>query len=403
MKKIYILLLSFSLITLNSIFGQSMKASIGPGPVAAGAVNVEIYLKALRPTAGAVTEQISTLELNVGIPTSAFTTPPTLTVASSIFGVAWSVEPPLSEGGFWNYHIYESALIPALPFTTDLETAVMELQLTGGAPLPILIPNNVSLVSLPDGGTTNAMAFILTGTISAVGTDLYYSRPSDQGYTTTATNAFSYRPTSVNSTTGDATSTATMVLGTTPVKFVGFSAIKKDNNAVLTWQIENESAITDRYEIERSLNGVDFKKAYTVLPKNNGKSSNSYELTDLNLTSIRSSGIFYYRIKQVDKDGRSVYTTIKSLRLNTKGGFALGVYPNPIKNIANVTIDLEQDATTLISLTDAGGKQVQVIQVKLFKGPNIKNINMEGLAAGSYLLKVQTPTEVQTIPVIKTN
>lgn len=187
-----------------------------------------------------------------------------------------------------------------------------------------------------------------------------------------------------------------------PVKFLAFSAVKKGGNALLTWQIENESAITDRYEVERSLNGLDYVKFATVLPKNNGQSGNSYDLSDLNISSLRSSGVFYYRIKQVDKDGKFIYSEIKNLRLNSKG-LAIGVYPNPVRSFANLTIDIEQDTDATVSITDASGKQVQLLQMQLFKGPNIKKIKMDNLATGSYMLKVQTATEIKTMAVVKAN
>jgi hypothetical protein len=187
-----------------------------------------------------------------------------------------------------------------------------------------------------------------------------------------------------------------------PVKFVGFNVIKKNNDGLLTWQIENESSTTDRYEVERSLNGVDFKRVYSVAAKNNGKSSNSYDLTDLNLPALRSAGIFYYRIKQVDKDGKFLYTGVKNLRFTTKS-MVVAIYPNPIKNFANLTIDLVQDANATVTINDASGKQIQNIQMSLFKGANIKKINMGTLAAGSYILQVQTADQTETIPVVKTN
>jgi len=204
----------------------------------------------------------------------------------------------------------------------------------------------------------------------------------------------------------DASSMGTSTLGISnvvlPVKFTGFNVVKKSNDGLITWQVESETSVTDRYEVERSLNGVDFQKVYTVAPKNNGSSSNSYELTDINLSTVRSSGIIYYRIKQTDKDGKFVYTGIKSLRLNAKS-MAVGVYPNPIRNFANLSIDLEQDSNATITINDASGKQVQNIQMPLFKGPNIKKINMGALASGSYILKIQTATETETISVVKTN
>ncbi|MEO6547601.1 MAG: T9SS type A sorting domain-containing protein, partial [Ferruginibacter sp.] len=166
------------------------------------------------------------------------------------------------------------------------------------------------------------------------------------------------------------------------------------------WQIENETELTDRYEVERSLNGVDFNNVKTITPKKNGLSSNSYDLTDVNLTDLRSAGIFYYRIKQYDKDGRFIYSETRSVRFTSKG-IVMGVYPNPLKDFANLSIDLEQNTSATITVNDASGKQVQSIQTLLFKGPNTKKINMAAFASGSYLLKVQTPTEIKTITIVK--
>jgi Secretion system C-terminal sorting domain len=271
-------------------------------------------------------------------------------------------------------------------YAAGVETDYAEISFTGGS----LTINDVRIMQLPNGGSNSQVNFY----VADRGTDVV--NQVAQFYSTLPTNV------SNDGNGYGGSSWARMGPIVLPVKFIGFNAIKKDNNAFLTWQIENENSLTDRYEIERSLNGVDFRKAYTVLPKNNGNSTNSYELTDLNLSSIRSSGIFYYRIKQVDKDGRFINTGIKSVRLNSKG-IVIGVYPNPIKNTAKVTIDLEQDANATVTINDASGKQMQTIQMQLFKGPNIKEINMGAFAAGSYMLKVQTASEIKTIPVVKTN
>ena len=188
-----------------------------------------------------------------------------------------------------------------------------------------------------------------------------------------------------------------------PVRFANFSANKRNDNALLNWAVENESAITDRYEIERSLNGTNFSKVATVQAKNNGSSTNTYDLTDLNLSTLRANGgVIYYRIKQIDKDGVSVYTEIRSVRLDGKG-IALAVYPNPVKNNANISLDLVQDAEVIITVNDAAGKQVQHTQMQGFKGLNVKSINMSALAAGSYMLKVQAGTDIKTVPVVKAN
>ncbi|MBC7689918.1 MAG: T9SS type A sorting domain-containing protein, partial [Aquabacterium sp.] len=103
-----------------------------------------------------------------------------------------------------------------------------------------------------------------------------------------------------------------------------------------------------------------------------------------------------------DKDGKFIYSEIRSVRL-TANGLIVGVYPNPIKDFANVAIDMEQDAEATLTVNDALGKQVQTMQVQLFKGPNIKKINMASHASGSYLLILKTKAETKTVGLVKTN
>lgn len=185
-----------------------------------------------------------------------------------------------------------------------------------------------------------------------------------------------------------------------PVKFLGFTVTKNNNSAILNWSVESEDANTDKYEILRSSNGVDFQKVATLAAKNNGSSTNNYSFTQDNLSTIRNSGIIYFRIKQIDKDGKSVVTEIKSVRLGSKG-LAFGVYPNPIKQIANVNFELEKDTDVILSILDASGKQIMISQLQGFKGVNIKPLDMAKLASGSYLLKVQVGTEIKTMPIVK--
>jgi Secretion system C-terminal sorting domain len=186
-----------------------------------------------------------------------------------------------------------------------------------------------------------------------------------------------------------------------PVKFNGFTAVKRDNDGLLTWAVENESPITDRYEIERSFNGLDFSKFATVNPKNNGLTANTYNLTDANLSNLRtSSGVIYYRIKQIDKDGQFVYSEIKSIRLDSKG-FAVGVYPNPVKDVAVLSIDLMDNEAISLLIIDAAGKQVQQMQIQGVRGLNVKRVSMGAFASGTYQFKVRTATEVKTISVVK--
>jgi hypothetical protein len=377
---------SFFLIVLTcnaQTFQATVKSGSKPNSV----------IVAIKPSADFTNAKITTLYFSVAVPASVSPRPtlsiltnfvPTLSyTTSAVAGTQMIAGSP--------YYIYDflsdgqTGTGTDRNYTSGVDNNMAELVFQNGPTSPA---SEILLVNLVDGGTSQNSSFY----ISNLGVDV------------TNTTAMFYGGTPVNSPLGygglQFTNLANVIL---PVKFLGFNVVKKNNDGLITWQIENESSITDRYEIERGLNGVDFKKVYTVFPKNNGSSTNSYDLTDANLTAQNASGgIFYYRIKQIDKDGKFVYTSIKSLRLTSKA-IALSIFPNPVKNFATISIDIEKDTKGTITINDASGKQIQNIQLALFKGSNIKKINLTNLAAGSYILKVQTATETEIISVVKSN
>lgn len=373
-------------------YGQRVQGTIKAG------TNPNEVIVAIKPTL-AFTATMSNLIVSVQIPTSVGPRP-TVTYSnlqSSLFATWDQVNVDQGDGFYtWGFNCAvpgggntASTLWPA----TEMD--VLKISFLG-ATVP---PFTARICHYLDGGIGQYAIFYVETNLAAVNGGVL-SNWGNLFYGTGATNgATAAGNIGVPNAQYSYSTVPNIVL---PVKFVGFNVTKKNNDAMLTWQIENESTLTDYFEIERSLNGTDFAKLTSIKAKNNGSASNSYDITDLNLTSVRSSGIIYYRIKQVDKDGHFIYSGIRNVRLNAKG-MIVNVYPNPIRDFANLSIDLEQDANTIITINDATGKQVQNIQMQLFKGTNTKKISMANLSAGSYMLKVQTTSELKTISVVKAN
>ncbi len=383
MKKIFSIIL-VSIIYTQS-FSQLIQASIGVGSLPS---RIKIYLKS---AATQTPSSLATLQFNIGVKDN-ITTPPNLAlVSNSITGAIWQItQPPTKEGGFWNYNIFTTSSPLKPSFTAGTEVEAMELEFSNGTPNL----GDVGLVTLPDGGASTGYAiFYCTGTLSSDGQgNLYYPRSG-----VTLDNQTSYNQPNFT-VPGTANSTAILTSVTLPVKFTSFLATKKDNTAQLYWQAENETSLTAGYEIERSLNAIDFKKVISVTPQNNGRNSNSYFSTD-DVSSIHAA-IIYYRIKQTDKNDNFVYSEIKSVRLDSKV-IAANIYPNPVKGKANLSLDLIENSSVTITLNDANGKQVQTIQMKGLKGQNTKEINMSLLQTGNYILRILTGTETKTLPVVK--
>lgn len=389
-KALYILIAG--IFASNAIIAQTtVQASIKP----LSGIDSNVVIISLNPTA-TVTTRVSGISLTLGIPVSqAGAVQPVLTIINT---ANTSISYPDAQfvgiqmiGGVEHY-VYDfqgsgSVTSPAddRTYTTGADNEIVRVRLVGGPSKAA----NIKLLSFPDFGTSGNSLFGLSfnGTDVANSTDPFYSIPT----VSLASNS----PSSVSTVT-------TTGLVPLPVKFEDFNVIRNKDKALLNWVVAEESSNTDKYEVLRSTNGVDFTSIGTVKAYNNGRSSNIYNFTQENLSSIKAKGVIYFRIKQIDKDGKFVYTDIKNLRLNTKG-ILVGVYPNPIKQNTTLTFDLVVNSRVTYSITDASGKMIETYQVQGFKGSNIKTLSLGKYAAGAYILKVQAGDEITTLPIVKSS
>ena len=388
MKKVLYILIA-GIFASNIISAQSVQASIKP----LSGTDSNVIVVSLNPTA-TVTTRVSGISLTLGIPIpQAGAIQPVLTIINT---ANTSVSYPdaqfvgIQSIGGVDHYVYDfqgsgSVTSPAddRTYTTGVDNEIVRVRLVGGP----LKTANIKLLSFPDFGTSGNSLFGLSfnGTDVANPTDPFYSIPSVSLAANSASSV------SIVSTTG---------LVPLPVRFIGFNAVRNKDKALLNWSVAEESSITDRYEVLRSTNGVDFTSIATIKSFNNGRSSNSYSFTQESLSSILTKGVIYFRIKQIDKDGKFVYTDIKNIRLSVKGLIA-GVYPNPIKQNTTLTFDLVENSRVTYSITDVSGKTMETYQVDGFKGSNIKTLNLGKYAAGAYTLKVQAGDDVITLPIVK--
>lgn len=172
-----------------------------------------------------------------------------------------------------------------------------------------------------------------------------------------------------------------------PLKLLSFSAIKDGGNNLLQWQTAQEINV-DRFEIERSFNG----REYTTIGKVNAG------LSKYNFTDVKPfTGINYYRLKMIDRDGRFEYSVVRMI--NNNGSFYVNIYPIPAKDKLNIQVQSSKTEKAEISITDISGKTLITNAVSLAAGVNNLIINVQSLAKGSYFFKVVTSeaTEIRKI------
>ena len=375
----------------SAIFAQTFQASIQPVDSAAA---ITITLQSSANCSG----KISNVTITLAIPVTAGSRPQIDNVDNSAnpfisYTIYNAANQSIGETMHYIYTILGTGdVVPtgsSQNFKANTSTAIARINFKSYP----AISSQVKMVNLPNGGTDiNPNAFFglsLDGADIVNERAMFYSLPS---ISSIANDGNGYSGISYVQTI--------QTIETPPAKFVGFSAVPNNGNGSLNWQMENESSNTDHYEIERSLNSIDFTIINIINSKNNGNSSNSYDASDLNLSTISSTGIFYYRIKEIDKNGKFIYSETRKIRLSGKA-LAILTYPNPINHFVNLTIDIEEDASGILTIYDAVGKKIQLMQLELLKGANTKKINMANLAAGSYLIQLTTPKENKIIRIIK--
>lgn len=165
-----------------------------------------------------------------------------------------------------------------------------------------------------------------------------------------------------------------------PIELTSFSCSNVNRNTNgLNWTTASESN-NDYFAIERSSNGIEFNQIAKVNGAGNSLTTLNYAYNDVNPLN----GLSYYRLKQVDFNGKFSYSDVCSVTNNGDGNISF--YPNPVRT--NLTIDyefLEKPKSNVISVTDVTGKLVQVNSS--FTDSKV-TLDCSDLAEGIYFLKV---------------
>lgn len=184
---------------------------------------------------------------------------------------------------------------------------------------------------------------------------------------------------------------------TLPVELKHFTAQLAKNNVKLNWATASEINNAG-FEIEKSINGEKYSKIGFVSAKNN--STNNYEFIDENINSSKSL-IAYYRLKQVDKDGKFTFSNIEVVKLPTQKLFTVATFENPFRNDLKLQIGTDREANITISITNAKGQVVKTSKLIAQKGNNTISISALELPKGQYFVKISDGISNETLNVLK--
>ena len=162
--------------------------------------------------------------------------------------------------------------------------------------------------------------------------------------------------------------------GILPVQWLSVTGnINTQKQAAITWYVQENNVAS--YMVEKSTDARSFNAIATV--NSQGDGNNIYNYID----ASPITGTVYYRIQQIDRNGRSSYSSI--IKLSNQQASLLTIYPNPTKNIVTIS---GAKVGSMASLTDINGKLLWHTLIK----QNTFTIDMSKYSSAVYIFKTDT-------------
>jgi len=160
-----------------------------------------------------------------------------------------------------------------------------------------------------------------------------------------------------------------------PVRMTEVSAVRQGLVVDLSW-ISHQEENVNRYEVERSSDGIAFIRIGMVAVPGSGQSRLNYQWQD----AQPLSGFNYYRIKSVDNDGASRYSGVVVAGPAKKTMQKLSVSPNPVSG-QSVQVQFTSSLSSQVEVVlfnNAGQKLLS----KMFIGTGVLQKESFALPAG---------------------
>ncbi len=178
---------------------------------------------------------------------------------------------------------------------------------------------------------------------------------------------------------------------------VNLSGNNKGNNNELKWNCSVDEPGT-RFELERSKDGINFNRIYTVSASAIGIPNSIYTYSD----PIGSSRpVYFYRIKMILPSGAIKLSS--QLKINPAiKAFKVSASPNPFTDNLQVIINSPLATQAQIGIINTNGQVVANRRETFRSGVNTISItNLVDLPTGTYFIMITTENQKQTIKVVK--
>lgn len=189
------------------------------------------------------------------------------------------------------------------------------------------------------------------------------------------------------------------ILSPLPITMLSFIALPEGENGVLNWSTATEKD-NDHFDIERSTNGIDYIKVGEVISQGNSISKLDYGFIDKSASSVASK--LYYRIKQVDYNGTTTESDIRSIMFSKVTKTSISIYPNPASEFLSIAYNnLEVSERSTVKVFDLTGKLVSQLYIQTTQQTGVFELPLQKLTKGVYVVQISNSTFNQNVRFVK--
>lgn len=165
--------------------------------------------------------------------------------------------------------------------------------------------------------------------------------------------------------------------GPLPVTLTAFAGQRQAAGVLLRWTTATELR-NARFEVQRSADGRTFATVATVPGQGNATQAHSYSAFD----HFAPVGPLYYRLRQVDFDGRATFSPVVAVAAGPASELVL--FPNPAREVLLIA----GPAATAYTVRNQLGQRL----LQGFLADGTATVELAGLPAGLYHIELKTNT-----------
>ena len=253
-------------------------------------------------------------------------------------------------------------VVPVATWQMTITSVQMKLKLSGG--------NGLGTAS----ATVDATSFGSASVTNVCSTPNFTGTPVVSSAAVTITITVSGYGSSESLTIDDILVDGSVIQPVLPVELSKFNVKKTEQSVMLAWATASEKN-NDHFDIQKSTNGTQFQTIGQVKGSGTNLSGASYNFEDKN----PSVGIAYYRLKQVDSDGKYEFSSVRSIMF---GKSKIAVFSTIAKDRISLTVS--DDQIVPFDIINLNGQKVLA-----GKAIGQYTIDVSSLHSGMYFIRTE--------------